>query len=80
MAEIPPELQKALNALHSYCDLWHLTYNISKTKVVVSSRGKIRNKPIFNCGDEELAIMDDYVYLGVSFNYNGYIKLCIPWI
>ena len=77
MAESPPELQKALNALHSYCDLWHLTVNTSKTKVVVFSRGKIRNKPIFKFGDVELDIVDDYVYLGVTFNYNGNFKKAI---
>ena len=67
--------KKALNALHSHCDLWHLTVNISKTKLVVFSRYQL----IFKFGDEELAtaVPDDYVYLGVTLNHNGNFKKAI---
>ena len=37
MSESANELQKALDALGKYCDLWDLTVNTSKTKVVVYS-------------------------------------------
>ena len=41
MTENENELQAALNANYEYCNQWHLTAKIDKTKVVVFSRGKI---------------------------------------
>ena len=77
MAESTDDLQRALNATYSYCDRWKLTVNTNKTKVVVFSRGKIRNKPKFNFGRDTLEVVDSYVYLGILFNYNGNHKRCI---
>ena len=77
MAESTDDLQRALNATYSYCDRWKLTVNTNKTKVVVFSRGKIRNKPKFNFGRDTLEFVDSYVYLGILFNYNGNHKKCI---
>ena len=71
LAESPAELQNALDATQEYCDLWDLTVNTSKTKVVIFSRGKVRNKPDFFFRNEKLEITDDYIYLGTTFNYNG---------
>jgi hypothetical protein len=34
-AESAEELQKALDAMSNYCQLWHLQVNPSKTKIVV---------------------------------------------
>lgn len=77
LAESPKELQKALNGICDYCKLWDLTVNKSKTKVVIFSKGKIRNKPKFTYDQEELEIVDGYVYLGASFNYNGQYRKAI---
>ena len=77
LAESPEDLQKALNAVKDYCDRWHLTVNASKTKVVIFSRGKVRKKPSFYYANETLEIVDDFVYLGVTFNYNGSFKKSI---
>lgn len=71
MAESVEELQKALNAVREYCDLWKLSVNTSKTKIVIFARGKVRKKPIFKFGNDNIEICDDYVYLGTRFNYNG---------
>ena len=35
LAESADDLQKALNSLHNYCNLWHIKVNASKTKIVV---------------------------------------------
>ena len=35
LAETPEELQTALNAVEDYCQIWHLTVNTSKTKIVL---------------------------------------------
>ena len=71
LAESADDLQKALNSLHNYCNLWHLKVNASKTKIIIFSRGKIRIKPIFTFGNDEISVCDDYTYLGIVFNYNG---------
>ena len=73
LAESPDELQKSLNALFEYCNLWHLMVNTSKTQVVFS-RGEIRNKPAFTYTCNKLQVVDDFVYLGVKLNYNGRFK------
>ena len=39
--------------------------------MVIFSKGKIENKPIFEYNGENIDVVDDSVYLGVTFNYNG---------
>lgn len=70
-AESPEELQIALDTMQSYCDTWKLQVNTSKTKVVIFSKGKIRQKPVFYYNGETIEIVDDFSYLGIKFNYNG---------
>ena len=71
LAESVNQLQCALNAVKDYCDINYLNVNLTKTKVIIFSRGKIRNLPEFFYGEEKVEIVDDYVYLGVTINYNG---------
>lgn len=70
-AESATDLQLALNSMYDYCNTWKLEVNIAKTKVVVFSKGKIRNIPVFTYGGLNLDVVDDFSYLGVKFNYNG---------
>ena len=77
MAEISKDLQDAFNAVHEYCLMWKLTVKTSKTKIVIFYRGKVRNNPNFMFGQDNLEIVDDYTYLGISFNYNGKFKKVI---
>ena len=77
MAETPKELQDALNAVYNYCSTWKLTVNTSKTKIVIFSRGKVRNYPNIMFGTDVLEVVDDYTYLGITFNYNGKFKKAI---
>ena len=71
LAESPLQLQHALNSVKDYCDKNYLKLNLTKTKIIVFSRGKIRNIPKFFYGNEQVEVVKDYVYLGVKFNYNG---------
>ena len=59
------------NYMNLYCNDWNLKINVSKTKVVFFSKGKIRTHPHFYLGDKLLKICSDYLYLGVKFNSNG---------
>ena len=71
LADTPVDLQNALNAVHEYCKLWKLHLNTSKTKIVIFSRGKVRKFPVFKFGNDSIEVVDDYIYLGVTINYNG---------
>ena len=71
MAESIPELQAALHGMNHYCVMWKLKINTMKTKVVIFSRQKVKEKPTFMLGENELEIVDEYKYLGFSFKYNG---------
>ena len=71
LAETAEDLQMALNALHEYCSKWDLKVSISKTKIIIFSRGRVKKFPEFRIGNETVEVVDDYIYLGVTFNYNG---------
>jgi len=71
LAETENELQLALDAVYEYCSMWKLTLNTDKTKIIIFSRGKVRKFPIFNFGESNICVTSDYVYLGVTFNYNN---------
>ena len=71
LAESAAQLQKALDGLNLYCNKWALKVNLDKTKVIIFSKGKIRKYKSFKFGDNSVDVVDDYVYLGTTFNYNG---------
>ena len=77
MAESDQELQLALSGLNDYCKIWSLKINVTKTKIVIFSRGKVKKYPKFTIGNEEVQVCDDYVYLGVTFNFNGSFRKAI---
>ena len=65
LAETATDLQTSLNALSSYCHEWDLTVNLSKTKVVIFSKGRITSHHGFTYNGEEVEVVDDYTYLGI---------------
>ena len=71
LAESAEELNCALRAVYDYCQDWNLTVNSEKTKVVIFSRGKVQRYPEFKFGIYSLEVVDDYIYLGTTFNYNN---------
>ena len=71
LAECPEDLRRALDMLKIYCEFWGLDINVRKTKVMIFSRGKIREMPKFNFNEETVDVVWDYKYLGVKFNYNN---------
>ena len=77
LAESAADLQTALSSLHEYCVHWDLKVNISKTNVVIFSRGKVKKYPIFKIGENIVEVKPEYVYLGVTFSYNGSFQKAI---
>ena len=45
-----------------------------KTKVVIFEKKKSNNEIVFHYGDNELDIVDSYVYLGINIKNNGTLK------
>ena len=71
LAESQEQLQAALNSMYLYCQTWKLEVNPAKTKVVVFSKRKVKEKPAFTYNGENIAVVDDFVYLGVIFTHNA---------
>ena len=69
LAESPEELQLALNGLYEYCNKWSLSVNLDKTKIVIFSKSKknLDELKYFLYNDKVVEIVDEYVYLGVTF-------------
>ena len=76
LSNSPAGLQKGLNDLSNYCNLWKLQVNSSKTKVVIFSKRKPKKLPVFKYHNNVLEIVDEFKYLGVIFKSNGYFKSC----
>ena len=70
-AENPEQLQVGLDCVKTYCDQWKLKLNANKCKVVIFSRGKVRNLPQLHIGNETLEIVFNFGYLGLKLNYNN---------
>jgi hypothetical protein len=72
-------LQNCLNKLSNYCDIWNLSVNIDKSKVIVFNKsGRVIKKDNFKYMEYVLEITQEYKYLGVLFKpskqMNIYIK------
>ena len=64
-------LRKALDDLSNYCTEWKLQVNSSKTKVIIFSKRKPKNLPVFTYNNEALENVSEFKYLGVYFKSNG---------
>ena len=71
LAESKEQIQAALNSMYFYCQTWKLEVNPSKTKVVIFSKRRVINKPIFTYNGDNIDVVDEFVYLGVTFSNNG---------
>ena len=70
MAESSDGLQKTLNCFEKYCDLWKLTVNTTKTKVVIVSKKKVKQNQSIKIKEQNIEIIDSYCYLGMLLNHN----------
>lgn len=71
LSENSDDLQEILNTFVEYCDKWQLKINITKTKALVFSKGRISNNLKFLIGNREIEIVKQYKYLGVYFSKSG---------
>ena len=77
MAESEQDLQISLNSLSDYCKTWNLEVNLTKTKVVIFSKGNVTKHMPFMYDGKNVDVVHDYTYLGVVFNRNGSFKKAI---
>jgi hypothetical protein len=77
MADTAHKMQLALDDLSKYCELWRLTINRAKSKVLIFASRRVKvGKFKFKIGDYELEQVDSFVYLGVPFSHNGRFEKC----
>ena len=69
LAENEKVLQLALEKVHQYYTMYKLSGNIAKRKILVFS--KIRRVRSFKYGFDIIEVVSDYVYLGITMNYNN---------
>ena len=63
--------KKACNVFQIYCDEWKLTVNISKTKIIIFSRGRQSKKICFSF-DADFESVSEYKYLGIYLSRTYY--------
>ena len=70
-------LQRMLELLHTYCQEWGLSVNISKTAIMVFNRaGRVlKESTNFVYGEMTLPSVREYTYLGITFTLTGSLKL-----
>ena len=64
-------LQKGLHCLNCYCNIWKLSVNVEKTKIVIFGKAKWKGKQIFKYDGNSITVEDSFKYLGVILHYNG---------
>jgi hypothetical protein len=72
ISESAKGLQNCLNKLSNYCDMWNLSVNIDKSKVILFNKsGRVIKKDNFKYMEYVLEITQEYKYLGVLFKPSG---------
>ena len=51
--------------------MYKLSVNIAKSKMIIFSRGKVRRFSSFKYAFDVIEVISDYVYLGITMNYNN---------
>lgn len=71
LAESKEDLQKQLDNLYTFCELWKLKVNIDKTKIVIFSRGRLPDNLSFRYDNIVLEIVNEFNYLGLTLARSG---------
>jgi hypothetical protein len=72
ISESAKGIQNCLNKLSNYCDIWNLSVNIDKSKVIIFNKsGRVIKKDNFKYMEYVLEITQEYKYLGVLFKSSG---------
>ena len=71
LADSPSDMQCMIDALYSYCTMWSLKVNLSKSKILIF-RKSARSPRNFEWkfGEDTVEIVNSYTYLGVNLSFN----------
>lgn len=65
------DLKNKLNFLETYCKKLELTVNVSKTKIIIFHKGRVKKDLRFFYGGKLVNVVNKYKYLGVEFSSSG---------
>lgn len=66
LAETPELLQRSINKVRDYCEMWNLTVNLDKSKIMVFQKGGRRSQTEkWFFGEGEIETVREYKYLGL---------------
>ncbi len=71
LSESRDGLQTGLDALHNYCQKWHLSVNQSKTKVMIVQKNRSYVEADVTLDGNSLEQVHQYKYLGLTFCENA---------
>ena len=77
LSETKQGLQNSLNVISSYCNVWKLHVNVSKSKVVVFNSNGRSHTNDFTLNSDVLQTVPRYCYLGVMLHFNGNFNLAV---
>ncbi len=77
LSKSPLGLQAALGKLGTFCHTWKLEVNTKKTKIVVFRPSKKLDDVTFTFGKHNIEVVEEIVYLGISWSYSGDFKVAI---
>ena len=70
IADLPDNLQQALDILSDFCEQWNLV-NSAKSQVIIFSKTDSPNGLSFKYHETELVIINHFKYLGIKFTTKG---------
>ncbi|MCG8046717.1 MAG: reverse transcriptase domain-containing protein [Candidatus Thiodiazotropha endolucinida] len=65
------DLQYMLDVFENYCDLWKLTVNTTKTKVLIFNTRRYPKDLHFYFKGEKIELVNEYKYLGIFLSKSG---------
>ena len=71
LSESYTDLQKQLDSLAEYCELWKLKVNVQKSKVMIFTKGRMPQNTVFKYNNDILETVNEFTYLGVLFSRTG---------
>ena len=77
LSETSYGLQKSLLTLECYCNKWHFSVNVAKTKIIVFNKRYDLITSKFTINGKVIEIVKTHVYLEIEFSSSGNFKISI---
>ena len=78
-SETAEDMQNAINATLSYCEVNNMCMNTGKTKCMIFSRGKVRKHHAITAHGQAIERVDTFCYLGIVFRYNNTFQAAMKY-